>query len=95
MAIVVTEDGRVVVSDAVILMFNRAPLQVRVSRNTDRKLAIRWTLKNIVNGANQTTPAFEYSATLTKSSNRISVYANPDGYPNRFSGKGTCAPRFG
>jgi len=95
MAIVVMQNGRVVVSDAVILQFNRQPMQVRVGRNTDRKLVIRWTLNNVVNGSNQTTPAFEYSATLKKATNEIAVYANPDGYPTRFSGKGRCTLRHG
>lgn len=94
-AIVVTQGGQVVVSDGIILRFNQQPVQARIGRNTDRKLVIRWTLKNVVNANNQTTPAFEYSATLRKATNEISVYANPDGYPNRFSGKGTCALRHG
>ena len=94
-AIVVTQSCQVVVSDGIILRFNRKPMQVRVGRNTDRKLVIRWTLKNVVNANNQTTPAFEYSATLSKATNEIAVYASPDGYPNRFSGKGTCALQHG
>lgn len=95
LAIVVTQGGQVVVSDAVILRYNQQPMQVRVGRNTDRKLVIRWTLRNIVNAENQTTPAFEYSATLRKSTKEIAVYASPDGYPSRFSGKGTCALMHG
>lgn len=94
-AIVVTQSGQVVVSDGIILRFNRQPMQARVGRNTDRKLVIRWTLKDVVNANNQTTPAFEYSATLSKATNKIAVYASPEGYPNRFSGKGTCALQYG
>ncbi|WP_227269766.1 hypothetical protein [Roseobacter weihaiensis] len=88
--IVITNTAKVVVSDAVILQFYQRPLEGRLSRNNDRKLVVRWRLKNIVNGANQTTTAFDYTATITKATNRITVYANPDGYPNRFSGRGTC-----
>jgi hypothetical protein len=57
------------------------------------KLAICWTLKNSVNADNHRKAAFDCSTTLTKSTNRIPVSARPDGYPNRFSGRGACAPR--
>ncbi|MFK7745469.1 MAG: hypothetical protein AB8B47_10470 [Roseobacter sp.] len=92
-AIVVKDDGEVVVFDQVILRFNEAPLTARVTRNNDRRMVLRWTLRNVVNGANQLTTAFDYTATLTKSNNRIAVYASPEGYSDRFSGKGTCTKR--
>lgn len=92
-AIVVKDTGEVVVFDEVILTFNQSPLTARVTRDTTKKLAIRWTLKDLVNSSNQYTSAFEYTATLNKGTNRIAVYASPDGYPNRFSGKGSCTAR--
>ncbi len=92
-AIVVMNSGEVVVFDEVILNYHSKPMEAHVTRDNDKKLAIRWTLKDLVNNSNQYTSAFEYSATLHKATNRISVYANPDGYPNRFSGRGTCTPR--
>lgn len=92
-AIVVMENGEVMVYDEVIMRFHNAPMQARVTRDNTRKLAISWTLKDLVNSSNQYTSAFEYQATLNKSSNKISVYARPDGYPNRFNGSGTCTPR--
>lgn len=88
--IVITNNAKVFVSDAVILQFEGKPLQGRIGRSNDRKLVVRWRLKNIVNGENQTTPSFDYTATITKATNRITVYANPDGFSNRFSGRGTC-----
>ena len=92
-AIVVKNNGEAVVYDEVIMRFYDTPMPARVTRDTDRKLAIRWTLKDLVNSSNQYTAAFEYQATLTKASNKISVFATPDGYPNRFQGSGTCTPR--
>jgi hypothetical protein len=94
-AIVITGAGDVVVSDQVILYFKGLPVAARVTRNTDSKMDIRWTLRDLVNDANQRTPAFEYSATLTKATNRIAVYGKPDGYSDRFSGKGQCTTRRG
>ena len=92
-AIVAMDSGEVLVTDQVILTFNELPLKARVGRNTERKFNIRWTVKNIVNSSNQYTPAFEYSATLNKKNNRITVYASPDGYSDRFSGRGSCTLR--
>ena len=92
-AIVVLDNGEVVVSDEVILRFHSRPMAARVTRDNDRKLAIRWTLKDLVNSSNQYTSAFEYHATLNKGSNEISVHARPEGYPNRFSGRGGRKPR--
>lgn len=92
-AIVALNSGEVMVSDQVILRFNDTPLAAQISRNNDRRMTIRWTLKNIKNSDNQHTAAFEYTATLSKKTNRISVHASPDGYPDRFSGKGSCTPR--
>jgi len=94
MAIVVTQEGRVVVSDGIILRFNRRPMQVRVSRDTDQKMVLRWTLKDAMKSRNWKRPAFDYSATLTKSNNSIAVYARPENSPNRFRGKGSCVPRY-
>lgn len=92
-AIVVKNNGEVFVYDEVIMRFYNQPMTAKVTRDNDRKLAIRWTLTDIVNSSNQYTSAFEYHATLSKTTNKISVYARPDGYPNRFSGRGVCTPR--
>ena len=87
------ESGEVMVYDEVIMRFHNEPMAAQVTRVTTRKLAIRWTLKDLVNSSNQYTSAFEYRATLNKSSNKISVHARPDGYPNKFSGSGVCTTR--
>ena len=92
-AIVVMDSGEVMVYDEVIMRFHNEPMAAQVTRDNTRKLAIRWTLKDLVNSSNQYTSAFEYRATLNKSSNKISVHARPDGYPNKFSGSGVCTTR--
>ena len=95
LAIVIKDNGDAVVFDEVIMRFNDAPMAARIWRDTDRRLVVRWTLKDLVNSANQHTAAFDYEARLNKSNNRISVYASPEGYPDRFTGKGQCTPRSG
>lgn len=93
--IVITAAGEVVVSDQVILSFNEAPIKATVTRNTDRKMIIRWKVKDAVDSENQRVGIFDYNAVLDKATNRIKVYANPEGYPNRFNGSGTCSTRNG
>lgn len=92
-AIVALKDGSVVVSDQVILHYNERPLTAKTTKNTDKTLSIRWTLKNLVNSANQRTSAFEYTATLDKARNKIKIQARPEGYVDRFYGRGTCRVR--
>ena len=95
MAIIMREDGQVLVSDAIILQFNKTPIAARVTRNNDRKMVVRWRLSNLVNSHNQLTPSFDYTAALTKSNNKVHVAGSPDGYPDRFTGTGTCTLKKG
>ncbi|MFK7881343.1 hypothetical protein [Roseobacter sp.] len=94
-AIVVAEDGQASVSDSVILYFAKRPMAAQVDRNNAKKLNVSWTLKNVVNAANQVTPYFDYTAQINKRNMRFSIYAQPENYPNRFSGKGSCTLRTG
>ena len=89
------DNGQVLVSDAVILQFKDAPIVARVTRNNDRKMVVRWRLDNIVNSHNQQTPSFDYTASLTKSNNKVHIAGSPDGYPDRFTGTGTCTLKQG
>ncbi|MBW4707729.1 hypothetical protein KX928_08010 [Roseobacter sp. YSTF-M11] len=91
--IVVKANGQVTVIDAVILYFHQKPMQAKVVRNTKDKLDIRWTIRNAKDDANQRVPYFDYSATINKKNNKFALYARPENYPNRFSGKGKCTPR--
>ncbi|ABG31389.1 hypothetical protein RD1_1770 [Roseobacter denitrificans OCh 114] len=95
LAIIMKENGQVLVSDSVVLQFNKAPIVARVTRNNDRKMVVRWRLNNNVNSQNQQTPSFDYTASLTKSNNKVHVSGSPDGYPNRFTGSGTCVLKNG
>lgn len=91
--IVVDEGGAVTVIDPLIMHFNKEPMQARVSRNTADRLDIRWTLRNVTGGSNQTVDFFDYQVQINKNTNRIGVWAKPDNFQNRFTGKGNCTPR--
>lgn len=92
-AIVVRDDGQVTVSDSVIQFFKKRPIPAKIDRNNDRKLHVRWVLEDVVNGSNQQTPYFDYTAHINKKTMRFAIYANPENFPNRFSGKGSCTLR--
>ncbi|WP_298842700.1 hypothetical protein [uncultured Roseobacter sp.] len=93
MGIVLGEDGSVTVLDPIILQFHEKPMQASVQRNDDRKLSIVWTLTNVENADKQKAAQFSYTAQVNKKNNRISVSARPEGYSNRFHGRGKCVIR--
>lgn len=88
--IVLQDDGTAIVSDAIILHFKRKPLTATSVRNTERRLDVRWAIRNTTDGSEQLTNYMDYHARLNKKTGAFSLYANPDQYPNRFSGKGSC-----
>lgn len=87
---VVEANGQVTVIDPIIQQFDQDPMIAKVTRNTNKTLKVRWALRDITNGSNQTATRFDFDATINKKTNRIAVYARPAGFPNRFSGKGSC-----
>lgn len=93
-AIVLHDNGKASVSDYMVLRVNAAPIAAESVRNTSRKLVVKWVIRDYTNGNNQTTPFFDYEATIRKNG-KISVYASPDGFPDRFSATGTCTTRSG
>ncbi|WP_298972424.1 hypothetical protein [uncultured Roseobacter sp.] len=86
------ENGRVTVSDRIILRSSSVPIDADRVRKTDRKLVVNWVLRDFKNSDSQTTSRFNFDATIRKDG-KITVYARPSGYRNRFSGTGTCTTR--
>ena len=93
--IVVKADGHVMVTDAVILHFNKRPMPATLVRDTPKRLDIRWTLTNTKDDRNQSTPHFDYTAQVNKKNMKFAIYGKPENFPNRFVGKGTCRVRKG
>lgn len=93
MAIVIDKDGKASVVDNVTLNFTGGPVAAQMLRNTAEKLKVRWVVKGARDSENVRVAEFSYDAMLNKTTNAIAVYAIPLGFPNRFSGKGTCKVR--
>lgn len=84
--------GGVQVIDSVILHFKGEPMAARVKGRGD-KLRITWTIPAATDSKGERVPSFGYIATLDQKTKALSLIAKPGGYPQRFSGKGTCQLR--
>jgi hypothetical protein len=83
--IVIMSAGEVAVSEQVTLLFNKAPVKAPVTRYNDRRMVIRWTVKDAACGDNQRIDGFDYSAVLIKATNNILVHADPVGFRKIFN----------
>ena len=82
-------DRTAVASDAVILYFFDAPIEVRVTIDTDKKLVLSWNVP-MTNRFGQQTKMI-YRAAYFRQTGQMTVRATPGGgYVNTFEGRGTC-----
>lgn len=91
--IIVKPGEPVMVLDAVVLHFLGAPLKVSSYKDNGKRIDVRWTVRGSTDSANVQIGHFDYTARITKSSGKFALYAKPDEFPNRFSGKGSCVTR--
>lgn len=82
------QTGTAVVADPLIMFVHEAPMQLPLSTATEKKLSLAWELP-LTSRTGQTT-IMKYSASLQFPSLRLTVYATPSGYSNRFRGQGRC-----
>lgn len=93
LAFVVPGDGKIQVIDAVTLYFGVSPLTVRVSRNSDTKLVMRWKLKGVRDKKGVPVPTFDYTARIDKATLGITLEARPRGFTENWVGRGSCVKR--
>ncbi|MEM6305558.1 MAG: hypothetical protein AAF744_12635 [Pseudomonadota bacterium] len=91
-AMVFDTDGTVTVSDGIVLGVLGGPVEARASRNGDR-IRVTWTVAGAKDNKGERIPKFSYEAQLSQSDNSLYVVAKPVGFPQRFSGRGTCNTR--
>ena len=85
------ETGMVVVSDPVILHFNKnQPIDAKLIAATPAKTVFTWSVL-ASNSAGQRT-RMVYRAVLFTAGAEFSVLARPSGYDNSFSARGNCQP---
>lgn len=92
-AIILPETGAVTVVDALTLTFASAPVKATVLRDNDRRLIVKWTLKNVRADSGRSFAHFDYRASIAKPSGRIELSAGPRTYDSGLRGIGTCIRR--
>jgi hypothetical protein len=84
-------DSTAVASDGVIIYFFDAPIEAKVTGDTDKKLVLSWNVP-MTNRSGQQTKMM-YRATYFRQTGQMTVRATPgSGYANSFEGRGTCRP---
>ena len=84
-----TGDSTAVASDAVILYYFDAPIEVKVTSDTAAKLVLSWNVP-MTNRIGQQTKMM-YRATYFRQTAQMTVRATPGGgYVGDFEGRGTC-----
>ncbi|THH38244.1 hypothetical protein E4Z66_01315 [Aliishimia ponticola] len=83
-------DGQVLVIDAVILHFNEAPVQAKVTKRGAQDV-LRWSVTGIDSARSRF--RFQYGARFSPKTGTISVTARPVGPPQSWKGSGTCKVR--
>lgn len=89
MAFVFEDDGTVKVVDSVLLAFEIGAVNTRVRTSGD-VARMHWNIAAATDSVGQKVPTFSYTAKLNLETLSLSVLAKPVGFPQRFSGKGTC-----
>ncbi|MEM9636650.1 MAG: hypothetical protein AAGA94_03330 [Pseudomonadota bacterium] len=96
--IVLLDSGAVVVSDGVTLAYGLGTAKGALLRDTKREIRVSWRLEGGLRQRDDREvilPTAEYTATISKPSNRITVRGKLPGHRDRFSGRGQCTPRVG
>ncbi|WP_299502657.1 hypothetical protein [uncultured Roseobacter sp.] len=91
--IVVLNNGKVVVSDGVILGYGLSTVTAEVVSSTDNELRLKWQVEGGLREKNYILPDAQYTARIKRPSNQITVRGKLPGYRKNFSGKGQCTLR--
>ncbi|MCV3272585.1 hypothetical protein [Roseobacter sinensis] len=95
---VLLDTGAVVISDGVTLAYGVGTAPGTLLRNTDREIRVSWQLEGGLRQRRDREVIFpnaEYTATISKPSNRITVRGKLPGHRSSFSGRGQCVMRAG
>jgi hypothetical protein len=92
-AVVVPGDGTVKVVDALILYFNKEPIEATVLRDNEKRLIVKWTLDNAKSDSGTSFANFDYRASIAKGSGKIELTATPRNFDTGMRSGGTCRKR--
>lgn len=80
----------VVISDPILLAFEKGPKEVRLAEETARRLTYKWSVETVI--ANRQSARMRYVLTLYKADGTAKLTARPGGYSDDFTSNGTCKP---
>jgi hypothetical protein len=80
--------GKALASDGLIMYVHDAPIEAKVSEDTNKKLVLSWALVLTNNSGQQTNMRFR--AVYFKDTRQITIRATPGGYDNSFEARGNC-----
>ena len=82
--------NKVLVSDAVILYFNKKPIEGKLSLYSSKRVTVTWEVRGAKDRRNRNVARFMYRATIYRATNKMIISARPTGYENTFGGSGRC-----
>ncbi|MDF3413321.1 hypothetical protein HKX54_02535 [Sulfitobacter sp. M57] len=92
-AIILPATGGVTIVDALTMTFASEPVQGTVLRDNDRRLIVKWTLRNVRADSGRSFANFDYRVSIAKSSGQMELTAGPRTFDAGLRGVGTCIKR--
>jgi hypothetical protein len=80
--------GKAVGVDGLIQYYHDAPIPVKVSEDSAKKLVFSWNIT--MSNAQREPTKMQFRAVIFKKDNSVTIRAVPGGFSNDFTAKGTC-----
>ena len=92
-AFVLPGDGTVKVVDAVTLHFNKEPLLGQIVRENNKRIVIKWTIRNAKADNGKSFNHLDYRASISKTNGGVEVTMQPRHYDAGLRSPGSCRKR--
>lgn len=79
-----------VVSDEVLLRYNKGPIGAKILRNNAQTLRLAWSVEEPRNRRKQYTPRLDFELKIRRQTKRATVIVRAAGFTNVLSAKGIC-----
>jgi hypothetical protein len=84
-------NGEAFVIDPIIYHFNeKRPVPATIAVNNAKRTTYVWVVKGIKNSFGQYVTTFRFRGTYLKPSRTMVMTSSPDGYDDKFKGRGKC-----
>lgn len=76
------------ISDPIILHYYQQPIKAKVTTDNSAKLSVRWDVR--AKSKTNQYGTLRYRASYFKKTGKLTLFMEPSGYSNKFSGSGAC-----